>query len=482
MTGAVPAPSRDALERLASDTGIELRPAELDAFAELAARYIPAYERLLELGDEHPRQPQRLLASHRPPAHENRNGGWILRCTLRTHSDGQLAGKRIAVKDNLCVGRLPMLVGSPLMEGFTPSSDATVVERILEAGGEIIGKTAVPGFCMDGACVTGYPDPQPVNPHSPTRSAGGSSGGNAVVLIDGDADLAVGSDTAGSIRLPAAWSGVVGLKPTYDIVPTAGLFPIEPTLDHVGPMARTVDECALLLDTIADHSPPAGRRANTPERIDPAELDLAQHFDVGLAPVGGGPIRPSGSIQLSSTWPASASASSGKDSRSPVAPNRTSTQLSPTRHERSPNSAPSSTRSPCRNTSTASRSGRQSSSRAPSGCSSTAASPSHAGGTSPTSTPSSEIACASKAVDVLVLPTTPMKALPLPEPGDVMDVFATAWSNLQNTAAFNVTGHPALSIPCQPGGELPIGAMLVAQHHDDHVALRVGAALEAAVQ
>ena len=114
----------------------------------------------------------------------------------------------------MCVAGVPMLNGSPIMEGYVPREDATVVTRLLDAGVEIVGKAAVPAFCFDGGGLTGYPDPQPVNPHDPAYLAGSSSNGSAVVLVNGEADLALGGDQGGSIRLPASWSGCCGHKPT----------------------------------------------------------------------------------------------------------------------------------------------------------------------------------------------------------------------------------------------------------------------------
>ena len=164
---------------------------------------------------------------------------------------GPARGAVVGVKDNVCVAGVPMLNGSPIMEGYVPREDATVVTRLLDAGAHIVGKTAVPAFCFDGGGLTGYPDPQPTNPHDPAFLCGSSSNGSAAVLVTGQADLALGGDQGGSIRLPSSWSGCCGHKPTHGLVPYTGIFPIELTLDHIGPMAMTVADCALMLEAIA---------------------------------------------------------------------------------------------------------------------------------------------------------------------------------------------------------------------------------------
>ena len=145
-----------------------------------------------------------------------------------------------------------MLNGSPIMEGYVPREDATVVTRLLDAGAHIVGKTAVPAFCFDGGGFTGYPDPQPTNPHDPALPCRRRRRTAAPPWWStGQADLALGGDQGGSIRLPSSWSGCCGHKPTYGLVPYTGIFPIELTLDHIGPMARTVADCALMLEAIA---------------------------------------------------------------------------------------------------------------------------------------------------------------------------------------------------------------------------------------
>jgi amidase len=143
-----------------------------------------------------------------------------------------------------------MMNGCRILEGYVPEVDATVVTRILDAGGTIVGKAACEDLCFSGAshtCATG-----PItNPHKTTHSAGGSSGGSAAALAAGEADMALGGDQGGSIRIPASWCGVYGLKATHGLVPYTGVFPIELTIDHCGPMANSVADVALLLQAIA---------------------------------------------------------------------------------------------------------------------------------------------------------------------------------------------------------------------------------------
>jgi amidase len=142
-----------------------------------------------------------------------------------------------------------------------PEVDATVVTRILDAGGTIVGKTVCEDLCFSGGSHTSKPLPVR-NPHRPTHSAGGSSSGSAVVLAAGEADMALGGDQGGSIRMPACWCGVYGLKPTHGLVPYTGVFPIELTLDHCGPMASNVEDVAVLLSAIAG-----------PDGLDPRQIE-----------------------------------------------------------------------------------------------------------------------------------------------------------------------------------------------------------------
>ena len=245
-------PSRAELTRIAASFHMELGDDELAAFAEMAGPALAGYTRLDELEDEAlPVSYPRADLGHRPTGEENPSNGWSWVCSIPGAAEGPLAGRTVGVKDNVCVAGIPLLNGSPIMEGYVPREDATVVTRLLDAGATIVGKTAVPAFCFDGGGLTGYPEPQPTNPHDPAYMCGSSSNGSAAVVVTGQADMALGGDQGGSIRLPASWSGCCGHKPTHGLVPYTGIFPIELTLDHIGPMARTVADCAVMLDAIA---------------------------------------------------------------------------------------------------------------------------------------------------------------------------------------------------------------------------------------
>lgn len=251
----------------------------------MAAEVLDSHRRIDELPD-HSASPVSYprTADYRPPAEENPYRAWVWRCSITGSDAGPLAGARAAIKDNTAVAGVPMLDGTSLLEGYVPQEDATVVHRLLEAGAEIVGKTAVPSLCFDGAGITCYPE-QPRNPHDPGRVPGGLSSGSAIAVTTAEADLALGGDQGGSVRLPAAWCGCCGLKPTYGLVPYTGAFPIERTLDHLGPLAPTVAECARMLAVLA------GEDGADPRQTHVSIQDYVGALDRGLDGIRGGLLR-----------------------------------------------------------------------------------------------------------------------------------------------------------------------------------------------
>lgn len=169
-------------------------------------------------------------------------------------SQGPLAGKAIAIKDNLCLKDQPTTAGSKILEHFVPPYTATVLERLLAQGATLVGKTNLDEFSM-GSSTENSAYGATRNPWDPERVPGGSSGGSAAAVAAEMCHMALGSDTGGSIRQPAAFCGITGLKPTYGRVSRYGLIAYGSSLDQIGPLAYTAAECAVLLQAIAGPDP-----------------------------------------------------------------------------------------------------------------------------------------------------------------------------------------------------------------------------------
>ncbi|MEP7026288.1 MAG: amidase family protein, partial [Actinomycetota bacterium] len=184
---------------------------------------------------------------------------------------GPLAGVPVAVKDVLVTKGIRTTAGSQILDNFVPPYDATVVRKLRDAGAIIIGKTNMDEFAMGSSNENSSYGPVR-NPWDLTRVAGGSSGGSAAAVAGGQAVLGIGTDTGGSIRLPASFCGLVAIKPTYGRVSRYGLIAYASSLDQVGPMTRDVRDAALLLEAISGHDP-----------ADTTSLDTPAEFSSGLS-------------------------------------------------------------------------------------------------------------------------------------------------------------------------------------------------------
>jgi len=272
---AVDPPNLPELRAAAERYGFSMSDEELGSYRELMGGVLESYARLDRLPAPRPPTDRPRDPGQRPAPEDNPLNAWYWRTSIRGAPEGELAGTTVAVKDNVCVAGVPMMNGTSVLEGFVPDTDATIVTRMLDAGAEIVGKAVCEHLCFSDASHTADTGPV-LNPHDRSRTSGGSSSGSAALVVNGDCDMAIGGDQGGSIRMPASFCGAYGLKPTHGLVPYTGVFPIERTLDHVGPITRSVADAARLLGVIAG-----------PDGLDPRQAgvtvgDYAARLDDGV--------------------------------------------------------------------------------------------------------------------------------------------------------------------------------------------------------
>ncbi|HEV7863604.1 MAG TPA: amidase [Acidimicrobiia bacterium] len=495
-------PTVDQLRDIAESFGLTLTEEDLSSYRGLIAPLLAAYAEVERMVEPTPLAPQYArTAGHRPEPSDNPCNAWYWRCDIRGAAGGPLAGKRVAVKDNVCVAGVPMMNGSATLEGYVPDVDATIVTRTLDAGGVIVGKSVCEDLCFSAGSHTAATGPV-LNPWDPTRSAGGSSSGSAALVALGEVDLAIGGDQGGSIRVPAAWTGIVGHKPTYGLVPYTGVFPMELTLDHTGPMAATVADVARYLEVLAgadglDPRQPSvvasepygagldgdlsgvrigvvaegfGWEGRSEAAVDEAVQEAARRLEKAGAAVG--PVSVPMHRQGLPVWMAIAMEGA---TELMVKGNATGTNWKG--HYI---------------TSLLDAYGRGRRARVNDLADTvklvmlfgeylrrTDGGRHYARGQNLAPRLRAAYDAALAEVDVLVMPTVPMLPTAIPPPGAPREEYvARAFEMVQNTAPFNVTGHPAISVPCHPAGSLPIGMMIVGRHFADASVLRVAAAAE----
>ncbi len=504
--------SDDDVARIAAAYGLPLTGRDAESFRHLADGLLSSYDEVeRRYAASLPEPPERHW--QRPADADNPLGGWYVTTRVQTTGDGPLAGRTVAIKDNIEVAGVPMMNGSATVEGFVPRRDATVVTRLLDAGAIITGKAVCENLCFSGGSHTSATGPVR-NPWDHSRSAGGSSSGSAALVAAADADLALGGDQGGSIRIPAAFCGVVGHKPTHGLVPYTGAFPIENTLDHLGPITRTVRDAAVMLGVLAG-----------PDGLDPRQRQLpagpagpagpsAGDYLSGLA-AGVSDLR-IGMLKEGFGFPGLSGPGVDEAVRSAVA------TLAGAGADVSEISVPWHSDAMHVWTVIATdgvvaqmidgdgfgmnwagrydpelmehyrRGRREHAGRLPETVKATIFAGRHAidnhGGRYYAMARNLALELASaydealESVDVLVLPTLPITASPIPDPDVPREAsIARSTEMIVNTAPFDVTGHPATTVPAGLVDGLPAGLMIVGRQFGDATCLRVAQAYEDAV-
>ncbi|GGC66746.1 amidase [Haloferax sulfurifontis] len=226
----------------------DLSEADAERFAQRISDEIHGYETLDTLSQP---DADESLSIRDVDEHDDPHNAYITSFTTEG-GDGPLRGVDVAVKDNLAVAGVPMTCGSRVFEGVVPRRNATVVARLVDAGARLVGKTNMDELAYGPTSETSAFGVV-TNPADDERVAGGSSSGSAAAVAEGSADLAIGSDTGGSVRIPASFCGVVGFKPSWGAVPRDGFVDLAPTLDHIGTLAPDVETTALGFDVIGGY-------------------------------------------------------------------------------------------------------------------------------------------------------------------------------------------------------------------------------------
>ncbi|KAI5834251.1 amidase signature enzyme [Schizophyllum commune Tattone D] len=255
---------REASQRL----GLTIKEEETEDYLKLMGQFKQSLDMVMSFPDHLPPVDYDVFPRYNirvPSDAENALKGWATKVSVSGRRGGCLEGKTICLKDNICLAGVPCQFGTDVVSDFVPSTDATIVTRILEAGGNIIGKATCENM-SHGAASDSSPGRPVENPYAKGFSAGGSSSGCGALIGSGEVDMGMGGDQGGSVRLPAAFCGLVGLKPTLGLVPYTGVLSSEASVDYVGPMTRTVLDNALLLEIVAGYDGIDDRQLGAPAR------------------------------------------------------------------------------------------------------------------------------------------------------------------------------------------------------------------------
>lgn len=488
------------VESIVADLGLSMSDAAVAAHHGLISAILPGYSAMEDLSDGLPDAGYAGRQFSTPSAQDNPLGAWYVKTEIDHAPSGKLQGRTIAIKDNVFVAEVPLMNGTRILEGFVPSVDATIVTRILDAGGSIVGKSVCEAYCTSGGSHTSESGPVH-NPHRRGYSAGGSSSGSGALVGAGVVDMAIGCDQGGSIRIPSSWSGAYGMKPTLGLVPYTGILGMDPAIDHTGPITASVEDNALLLEVLA------GPDGLDPRQSNPQVGDYTgalgqgvSGLSIGMLEEGFGSEGSEPDVDIKVRAVAQRLAALGAEVSSVSVPLHSlggailfgiiqsivhamidsdgfgmgredvvePGYVAAQSHWRErPDDLPETMKNAMI---LAEFLRRESGYRF------------YARSVNLFRQLRAAYDAALEGVDLLLLPTTAMKAQPLPPADAPVEVSVGAsWMNLANTSPFNVSHHPAMSIPCGMTDGLPVGAMLVGRAWEETTIYRAAHAFEQGV-
>ncbi|MGE4250112.1 MAG: amidase [Parvibaculaceae bacterium] len=490
-------PSRAELAAIAGKLGLDVDDRYLSDIEPILATMADAFRTLDGVEYDRPSLYPRYDV-RTPSRSENELGAWSVRMRLEGRPDGRLAGRRVALKDNISLAGVPMSMGTSALKDYCPDSDASIVTRLLDAGADIAGKAVCEYLAFSGSNITAASGPVE-NPRNPGFSTGGSSSGSAALVASGEVELGVGTDQAGSVRVPASFSGLCGMKPTFGLVPYTGILGIDATIDHVGLLTKRAAQNAEWLEVLAgpdnlDHRYSGPMRVSSAHAIgkdiaglrigvldegfahantEPDVDKLVRKAVARLAELGTRPQR------ISIPWHRTASAIWSSIALEGAFHGLTSGHGAPSGSEHqvpltlmdavdklmahADDFADTLKVSLIMGGYAADRyRGRY-----------------YAKARNLRPRLKAAYDDALSQVDLLIMPTTPMKATRMPSrDAPVSERLTHCWEMNANTCPFNLTGHPALSIPCGASDGRPVGMMLVGRHFDEALLYQVAHAFE----
>lgn len=491
-------PTLEQMKTLIAGLNMTMSDAEVQDYMTEMEGSMLAYDRVDSLPDYLPKVKYPRTPGYRPSQAENPLNAWYVKAEVKGATSGPLEGRKVVLKDNVCLAGVPMMNGASTLEGYVPDLDATIVTRMLDAGATIMGKAHCEYFCLSGGSHTNATGPV----HNPWRMGwmtGGSSSGTAALIASGELDMGIGGDQGGSIRMPAALCGIYGMKPTHGLVPYTGVMPIEATIDHVGPMTATVSDNALMLEVIAG-SDDLDPRQYAP-RVDKYTAALGRGVSglrIGVVREGFGHAQSDPEVDAKVRQAAERFARLGAIVEEISIPMHldgaaiwTPIALEGLQAQMMNGNGMGFNWKGLYTTSLLDRHANWRS-RA------NELSPSlkvsmflgqyfitHYGGRFYAKSQNlgrllrKTYDDAMNRCDILLMPTTPLKAQPIPPPGAPLSLYLQrAFEMIPNTAPFDVTGHPSMSVPCGLSDGLPVGVMLTAKHWQESTIYRAAYAFE----